>query len=197
MYTSHKTPSDICGHDFGTNTWRRAAHQTSPEEPPCVYNHWSFLTQCSMIQCSPATHAALASKESTGRHWLMSDFFFFFWIQDVNKVNHWKLKGTSTFFDTSVGAEGLRWVIISRQIGWLTTEPFIQQMRRLLMTHCLECACASWYEMRNRWRWRYNSDDNSVFFVLASTRPNDEFTFEFTSANPFLPELRFPVSTVT
>lgn len=103
--------------------------------------------------------------ERVGRDWLATDFL----VQDVKKWITGSLKASQLSLIQVLKLrdwDGLL-SIRSRQIGWLTIQPFIHQMRRPLMTHCQGsvCMCASWYEMKNRWRWRYISDDLCLFLA--------------------------------
>lgn len=136
-----------------------------------------------------------------GAHWqiLISDRFF---GPGCKKVNHWKLKGVSTFFDRSPEAEGLRWVIIHLEwTDWLINHPAFHPPNEkatddTLSRECVYVSVMVWNEEQmtmkiHQW-WPV-----SFFWHPCDMKPNDEFTFEFTSPNPFLPELRFPVSTVT
>ncbi len=113
--------------------------------------------------CSSSRHAELWQT-------LISDRFLF---QEVKKVDHWTLKGVSTFFDRNLEAQGPRRVIIqSEWTDWLINHPTFHPQPEWegRWWHTVRGACVhdSWYEMKSRWRWRYDSDDQSFFFFFFS-----------------------------
>lgn len=142
---------------------------------------------------------------SSGRHaelWhaLISDRFLF---QEVKKWIIGSLKASQLSVIEVLKLrdwDGLS-SSLSGQIGWLTIQPFIHNPNETATVDTLSgewvCVCVI-HGMR--WRWRCDIDDQSSFFLFwlqCDMKPNDEITFESTSPNPFLPELLFPVSTVT